>query len=88
MRTVLNALVKCLFSIGFIAVHFCHRIVVSKIRKSEVNKDVEKISVNNPEEEKDQIPPVTSDPRVSLLGPLPHYYGSSSKTESTKTKYV
>ena len=94
MRTVLNALVKCLFSIGYIAVHFCCNIVV-KMKRETSTKQAKNTSVNEIHksgEVEDGTPPVTSDPRVSLLGPLPHYYTTStdSRTNSktSKTKYI
>lgn len=93
MRTVLNALVKCLFSIGFIAVHFCCNIVFKISNRHEVIKDPEHASVNDVPDsgENDEHTPVTADPRVSLLGPLPHYFGyksTDSKANPSKTKYI
>ena len=92
MRTVLNALVKCIFSIIFIAVHFIFKIL--KVDSRSHTKDKETISINQkvPESEEDESdipPPVTGDARVSLLGPLPHYYGSTTVPKAnSKSKYV
>lgn len=85
MRTVLNALVKCLFSIGYVAVHFVFKTIIKK----PTVREPERISVNDAHESEDvdeKTPILTSDPRVSLLGPLPHYFSSSRET--SKTKYV
>ena len=90
MRTVLNALVKCLFSIGFIAVHFSYNILKSKrVVEETVHTSVNDIHKSE-EEDDGQSSLVTADPRVSLLGPLPHCFSNSSnsKTSSSKTKYV
>ena len=72
MRTVLNALVKCLFNIGFITIHFVVVKVLNKNRTAE--EDKEPFSVNEAQEANvdQRIAPPSSDPRVSLLGPLPH----------------
>ena len=86
MRTVLNALVKCLFSIGYVAVHFMFKAVAKK----QTMREPEAISVNDAHETdsvEERTPLVATDPRVSLLGPLPHYFSSSSR-EPSKTKYV
>ena len=90
MRTVLNALVKCLFSILFVVTHFVFKIM--KKNSYEI-KDPESPSVNHDLQESTTqntnsgTAPVSSDPRVSLLGPLPHYYSSTS-TSKNKSKYV
>lgn len=83
MRTVLNALVKCLFSIGYVAVHFLFKTMKSKPTR----REPERVSVNDVPETKDleeRTPLTSSDPRVSLLGPLPHYFSSSRKASTTK----
>ena len=80
MRTVLNALVKCLFSIGFVAIHVLLRF---SERKQDPEKGKEAVSVNEApdgRETSETTFPVTSDPRVSLLGPLP-YYGNKTRTK-------
>lgn len=94
MRTVLNALVKCLFSIGFIAVHSCRKVILVMKTKHSV-EDAEATSVNDDADKSRESepfitpPPVTSDPRVSLLGPLPHYYsGYRTDSKTSKTKYI
>lgn len=93
MRTVLNALVKCVFSIIFIGVHFVFKV----LKADSSTQDKETISINQkvPESEEDgpettPMPPiVTADPHVSLLGPLPHYYGSTTVPKAnSKSKYV
>lgn len=75
MRTVLNALVKCLYNIIYIALHFSVKVVHTYILKTS-ERDVETASVNddptksNPDDEAKPI--LSTDPRVSLLGPLPY----------------
>lgn len=90
MRTVLNALVKCLFNIIYIAGHFCLNLYKKTRKKDTVDGEVSK-SINEPskaegEGEEGTGHQLTNDPRVSLLGPLPHYYAGSKKT--SKPKYV
>lgn len=92
MRTVLNALVKCIFSIIFIAVHFVFKV----LKADSSTQDKETISINQVHESEEDgpentptPPTVTADPRVSLLGPLPHYYGSTTVPKAnSKSKYV
>jgi hypothetical protein len=53
-------------------------------------KEPEGVSVNEIQETKnheERTPLVSPDPRLSLLAPLPHY-SSSSKSTTSKTKYV
>lgn len=88
MRTVLNALVKCLFSICFVAFHF----VVKVVKSQPAVRDTERISLNDEHRdagyEELRTPPVgTSDPQVSLLGPLPHYFAGTASNSKPK-KYT
>lgn len=92
MRTVLNAMVKCLFSILFVTIHF----VIKVVKKDSYERiDPESVSVNNDlressEDTESAALAASSDPRVSLLGPLPHYYSgvSNKSSASKKSKYI
>lgn len=91
MRTVLNAMVKCLFSIVFITIHFIKSKVVKK--KWDDVKDAESASVNVDVHESSEDTAtsglqVSSDPRVSLLGPLPQYFNGTTAKGKSKSKYI
>jgi len=74
-RTVLNALVKCLYNIMFIAVHFCWTLVRSHIKKKPFSPETTTVNDGDlpPPSGLTQSKTVSmTDPRVSLLGPLPY----------------
>ncbi len=70
MRTVLNALVKCLYNIMYIAVHCCWRVLKKKPspENTTINNYVDGHANGNSEVKVS----LETDPRVSLLGPLPY----------------
>lgn len=82
MRTVLNALVKCVFSILYIALHYCIS-CVPKLHKStgefEKNASINENDTVDAGQQDLEKPQICTDPRVSLLGPLPPYYYSTPK---------
>ena len=70
MRTALNAIVKCIFSIGFITVHFCSKNLFG-VSNSAPTNDIETATINDDGSVEEDLK--NFDPKVSLLGPLPHY---------------
>ena len=76
MRTVLNALVKCLYNILYIALHFCYNVLKHHALKKPYSPESTTVNhgdIANPNVDPEAKPVLTTDPRVSLLGPLPHF---------------
>lgn len=82
MRTILNALVKCLYNILYIALHCCWKMVQQHVMKKSLSPETTTVNNGNlahPSGDAEARPIIVSDPRVSVLGPLPYLKLSKHK---------
>ncbi len=84
LRTVLNALVKCIFNIGYIGVHCCYDSIRFIKGDHVIHSNKDRTSANEVDVEETQPLVVSHDPRLSLLGPLPHLYSSQRNKGKNK----